>query len=283
MGTHARLSVRITPACAGKSRRTSSEPPRAQDHPRVCGEKMQSLSVWPMIAGSPPRVRGKAMTATAGDHPTRITPACAGKSYTSQHPLHSTGSPPRVRGKASIAEEIADVERITPACAGKRTASTTRLLFARDHPRVCGEKSCAQLGTSSRLGSPPRVRGKGLSGWCTISLQRITPACAGKSAGGLSIGVIERDHPRVCGEKRLNWPLQIRLIGSPPRVRGKGRLCDAQRIRRRITPACAGKRKKQHFTIFISKDHPRVCGEKSIKGLLRSKTAGSPPRVRGKV
>ena len=32
-------SVRITPACAGRSRRLSTRRARMTDHPRVCGEK----------------------------------------------------------------------------------------------------------------------------------------------------------------------------------------------------------------------------------------------------
>ena len=33
----------------------------------------------------------------------------------------------------------------------------------------------------------------------------------------------------------------------------------------RITPACAGKRKRLHIYVVTSRDHPRLCGEKSKK------------------
>ena len=50
----------------------------------------------------------------------------------------------------------------------------------------------------------------------------ITPACAGKSADRDHHRRVDRDHPRVCGEKST--------------------LADATGVNLRITPACAGKR-----------------------------------------
>ena len=70
-------------------------------------------------------------------------------------------------------------------------------------------------------GSPPRVRGKVTVNGQTLSDFRITPACAGKSAGiDPSVRDIG-DHPRVCGEK---YHIIILLDCSSG-----------------ITPACAGK------------------------------------------
>ena len=49
-----------------------------------------------------------------------------------------------------------------------------------------------------------------------------------------------------------------------------------------ITPACAGKSKASYGDVVVNKDHPRVCGEKSIGYLGILLLEGSPPRVRGK-
>ena len=50
-----------------------------------------------------------------------------------------------------------------------------------------------------------------------------------------------------------------------------------------ITPAYAGKRKRSPFSIFVTGDHPRLCGEK-IPQLNKVVLAeGSPPPMRGKV
>ena len=51
----------------------------------------------------------------------------------------------------------------------------------------------------------------------------------------------------------------------------------------RITPACAGKSRSVQGPAGSCGDHPRVCGEKSLKGVTLTAPAGSPPRVRGKV
>ena len=51
-----------------------------------------------------------------------------------------------------------------------------------------------------------------------------------------------RDHPRACGEKRsAQWRL-FRVLGSPPRVRGKGKQSIDYIEQLGITPARAGKR-----------------------------------------
>ena len=111
----------------------------------------------------------------------------------------------------------------------------------------------------------------------------ITPACAGKRNSQHTTFTSERDHPRVCGEKggphRAGHPPR----GSPPRVRGKAEWENLIGSDVRITPACAGKRKSHSKHKKHHRDHPRVCGEKSLVDKAANKKQGSPPRVRGKV
>ena len=105
----------------------------------------------------------------------------------------------------------------------------------------------------------------------------------------------------MCGEKRLSTRRCITSVGSPPRVRGEAsepsvdgispRITPAcagrspprysPRGRRGITPACAGRRLCNASAVRLVEDHPRVCGEKYPAILSRTRTAGSPPRVRG--
>ena len=49
-----------------------------------------------------------------------------------------------------------------------------------------------------------------------------------------------------------------------------------------ITPAYAGKRTQKTNTSGVLRDHPRVCGEKSVPLRCSISAVGSPPRVRGK-
>ena len=53
------------------------------------------------------------------------------------------GSPPRVRGKAAYVDTREGCVGITPACAGKRIPPPPMTVIATDHPRVCGEKICS--------------------------------------------------------------------------------------------------------------------------------------------
>ena len=151
----------ITPACAGKSTCQDVVFEVAWDHPRVCGEKSLKGVTLTAPVGSPPRVRGKARAICWSVSPTRITPACAGKSLRlpdllrswQDHPRvcgekqvphaeirRARGSPPRVRGKESTCRDSRGLYGITPACAGKRMAFAGPVHSTQDHPRVCGEK-----------------------------------------------------------------------------------------------------------------------------------------------
>ena len=107
---------------------------------------------------------------------------------------------------------------------------------------MCGEKRTDAFFKLLVPGSPPHVRGKA-SGWrYKQQLKRITPACAGKSplfALGL---LMVWDHPRMCGEKETPSSDEVPPWGSPPHVRGKGKLNRGKGLEVGITPACAGKR-----------------------------------------
>ena len=86
----------------------------------------------------------------------------------------------------------------------------------------------------------------------------------------------------MCGEKRFRLCGQDSIVGSPPRVRGKVPLNCCGYPSSRITPACAGKSPSEHTSKSGMRDHPRVCGEKTLLDNRRFLHRGSPPRVRGK-
>ena len=167
-----------------------------------------------------------------------------------------------MRGKAFRPAVIARWHRITPACAGKSCPLPRRTVSVRDHPRVCGEKRPDWKNEVELVGSPPRVRGKD-------AIQRhpscgfgITPACAGKRRLSAKTASRSRDHPRVCGEKLVQFVHFRCPKGSPPRVRGKVDAATLTLKARGITPACAGKRIWFLDNSILARDHPRVCGEK---------------------
>ena len=152
------------------------------------------------------------------------------------------GSPPRMRGKDFHVGDGLRFAGITPAYAGKRGGFHRQLSRVKDHPRVCGEKRLSDEAEPCKRGSPPRMRGKARTLGFSIVCLRITPAYAGKS-----------------------------LIRKPTKT-----------LKARITPAYAGKSCIRVASIGRSRDHPRVCGEKSLFFIASVELKGSPPRMRGK-
>ena len=114
------------------------------------------------------------------------------------------------------------------------------------------------------------------------NLIRITPAYAGKSQMLFDFYAVQRDHPRLCGEKCTEDTEANLQKGSPPPMRGKVNGEDAGSVVDRITPAYAGKSGKRPACTLINKDHPRLCGEKKSLTCRIANIKGSPPPMRGK-
>ena len=134
------------------------------DHPRVCGENLPDFKFSGDVKGSPPRMRGKHLNQQFRQRNRRITPAYAGKTHSNS---------------------FASIKRW-------------------DHPRVCGENLELRFIPCNSVGSPPRMRGKLVVLPYRDSVNRITPAYAGKTTGSRGCTQGKRDHPRVCGENRLH-------------------------------------------------------------------------------
>ena len=255
--------MRITPACAGRSLAQPVEVNCAVDHPRVCGEKPVVNPRFQSGRGSPPRVRGEGCCGRLFLELLGITPACAGRRRRSAGPCAvpgdhprvcgeksrvdrfrqaQPGSPPRVRGEAQLTFTNVAVDGITPACAGRRYRVYKTSRRAWDHPRVCGEKGLCGGTGNSQQGSPPRVRGEERAEGHHGAVHGITPACAGRSLLPHVGDRLEKDHPRVCGEKEHGGGRMTRVAGSPPRVRGEEDRRHIDHEHDWITPACAGRR-----------------------------------------
>ena len=135
---------------------------------------------------------------------------------------------------------------------------------------------------SWKLGSPPRRRGKDKAEHLVQDHIGITPAQAGKRCYLCASTKSSWDHPRVGGEKAKITPRLKRCRGSPPRGRGKVVRPDVVAKAAGITPAWAGKSRSGVTRDLISRDHPRVGGEKIFYRFVWTIEWGSPPRGRGK-
>ena len=109
------------------------------------------------------------------------------------------------------------------------------------------------------------MRGKVSVKLDTLATAGITPAYAGKSLERVPHTPSCQDHPRLCGEKcRHRWR-KGSSTGSPPPMRGKAAADTYHPHYHGITPAYAGKSLNSTLILFMIKDHPRLCGEKTKK------------------
>lgn len=99
-----------------------------------------------------------------------------------------------------------------------RKSGLTRFVFC---PRICGEKQRRAMGSSSERGTPPRARGKVGDHAVHLNQDGITPACAGKRITNICLVSLEREHPRMRGEKETREHKKLETGGSPPHARGK--------------------------------------------------------------
>ncbi len=136
------VTVRNTPAHAGKTKRTQEEIRIEWKHPRACGED----GIWEVL------------------------------------PIRNRETPPRMRGRLRRRDRRIHCRGNTPAHAGKTTPVSTTTRTDKKHPRACGEDATANFSSFASLETPPRMRGRRpTQGSCPVPL-RNTPAHAGKTA-----------------------------------------------------------------------------------------------------
>ena len=109
----------------------------------------------------------------------------------------------------------------------------------------------------------------------------IIPAYAGntRTSGSRMIGM--GDHPRVCGEHKVDDSTGEGAWGSSPRMRGTLRRAFRKFRRLGIIPAYAGNTQPVSPCRQCNRDHPRVCGEHAISPPEICLITGSSPRMRG--
>ena len=171
---------------------------------------------------------------------------------------------------------------ITPADAGKTPYITYEVATDRDHPRGCGENQRYNPCIPVARGSPPRMRGKPISGLTGVTANRITPADAGKTKATLNERFVNQDHPRGCGENYERGNYAASGMGSPPRMRGKLYCWHKPSLNLGITPADAG---KTSDTVACGCDRhgspPRMRGKHDVS-IAHRKLAGITPADAGK-
>ena len=146
---------------------------------------------------------------------------------------------------------------------------------------MCGEHRLDGIRPCTSRGSSPHVRGARPWRDCQAVRAGIIPACAGSTLSNLKYWRTDGDHPRMCGE---HWWRPLRLCpiwGSSPHVRGAPTACRIRSAQVGIIPACAGSTASRIASMVLDRDHPRMCGEHSLRIILRIWALGSSPHVRG--
>ncbi len=132
----------------------------------------------------------------------------------------SSGSSPHVRGAQDAQGKRTQTPGIIPACAGSTEHPVSAIPHSRDHPRMCGEHQTMRGPSGQMMGSSPHVRGAPFPIAHDAREGGIIPACAGSTAGSEPSRQLARDHPRMCGEHRLDGIQPSSSRGSSPHVRG---------------------------------------------------------------
>ena len=191
------------------------------------------------------------------------------------------GSPPHARGGLDPLRAVGVVGWITPACAGRTGRGRGPGSGPTDHPRMRGEDDERQFNINPGGGSPPHARGGHPHIDLVARLDRITPACAGRTVWPDNATRILSDHPRMRGEDILAAVRVLLSSGSPPHARGGPRPTRRCGRRNRITPACAGRTRTAAEMYGIDSDHPRMRGEDEEPRPEAGPLEGSPPHARG--
>ena len=152
-------TLRLIPACAGKTTAATSPSGGGSAHPRMRGENFFGDEFRFNESGSSPHARGKPSSRLIGFPPCGLIPACAGK----------TGYR-RTRGRPCGA-----------------------------HPRMRGENTHRQKLVRIIRGSSPHARGKPERGGDSTAAWGLIPACAGKTLFRFSGCLIRWAHPRMRG------------------------------------------------------------------------------------
>ena len=193
--------VRLIPAHAGKTSRSTRGAPCTTAHPRSRGENLSCLLA----------------------------------------PVSRTGSSPLTRGKLGTGPSSVVMLRLIPAHAGKTPAGQTLRGLATAHPRSRGENDGGFNWLANFPGSSPLTRGKRREPNRRQARIRLIPAHAGKTGPFRQCAPPSWAHPRSRGENPPQVLIGAVRTGSSPLTRGKRQPPIPGSAADRLIPAHAGK------------------------------------------
>ena len=233
-------------------------------HPRGCGADISSIAPWTSPPGSSPRVRGRRGFLPRKRWTLGLIPAGAGQTFSLKVPTVCGTAHPRGCGADRPHRPRPQLRAgLIPAGAGQTAGGRVARLGVGAHPRGCGADIFASSFEISTPGSSPRVRGRLGGTGLTPGALRLIPAGAGQTSAAKSLIAATRAHPRGCGADTT--------LGN--RVAEAGGLI----------PAGAGQTSPAGNQRGCRRAHPRGCGADHFLHRALDITAGSSPRVRGRL
>ena len=157
---------------------------KAGSSPRMRGTRFSGsffllfIGIIPAYAGNTPfGFRGGGIV---WDHP-RV---CGEHIDTKDGRMMTTGSSPRMRGTQCLMHFVLHLLGIIPAYAGNTMVATAVACAVWDHPRVCGEHRTNATGADDQKGSSPRMRGTRHPAFATCGPNRDHPRVCGEHFHG---------------------------------------------------------------------------------------------------
>ena len=232
---------RFIPACAGNARSRQPGIWRSSVHPRMRGERYVNFDCELAARGSSPHARGTRCIRRPARGAGRFIPACAGNAIRAVEPrVNPYGSSPHARGTHRYIGIPSTRYRFIPACAGNALSTASQMAWCTVHPRMRGERRTHKTNTLNIDGSSPHARGTLSRMGAKPGERRFIPACAG-NARSRQPGIWRSSvHPRMRGERYVNFDCELAARGSSPHARGTRCIRRPARGAGRFIPACAG-------------------------------------------
>ena len=181
-GSLRRLEEGIIPACAGSTGHVAIGRPGEWDHPRMCGEHVESRYGFTCETGSSPHVRGALFCITRSPLDGGIIPACAGSTTCADGTTVKLRDHPRMCGEHSTETPVQPLSAgSSPHVRGAPSSRREGSWRCRDHPRMCGEHHEGWKPLRPQTGSSPHVRGAQIPARLDVLAPGIIPACAGST------------------------------------------------------------------------------------------------------
>ena len=130
-------------------------------------------------------------------------------------------------------------------------------------------------------GSSPHMRGTLAHLLPSADELRFIPAWAGNARCPVAAETSSTVHPRIRGERHLVTRMDPCQDGSSPHVRGTPTAPEAETLRSRFIPACAGNAHPLRACIRCQSVHPRMREERTRGRPISEERIGSSPHTRG--